>query len=56
MGVGGGRGERGRRREGEGRGPAGAAGPARGEAHKKMRQGGKWVWRCGGKLPMAAAR
>jgi hypothetical protein len=36
------------------RGPVGAAGPARGEAHKQRRQGGKWrgvaCWlRCGGK-------
>jgi hypothetical protein len=51
-GGGGGRGERGRRREK--RGLAGAAGPARGEAHKKRRQGGRWVWRCGDKLPMVA--
>jgi hypothetical protein len=34
--------------------PAGAAGLARGEAHKKRRQGGKWVRRCGGRLPMVA--
>ena len=41
-----GRGERDRRRDE--RGPAGAAGPTRSEAHQERRQGGKWrgvAWR-----------